>query len=197
MDRGEWARDLNSSKTTIGNYERGDRVPDATFLAKLAQKGYDIQWVVSGERSQAEATPNRGQFSFVPKLELEASAGNGSVALTEHSDGMLAFRSEWLRRRGINPAAAAVLTAKGDSMEPTIRDGDTLLIDTSIDRVQDNGIYIVIIGGMVVVKRVHTARDGSVSLLSENAVYPAEVVPAKEVADLIFAGRVMWFGRAI
>jgi phage repressor protein C with HTH and peptisase S24 domain len=197
VDRGEWARDLDCSKGSIGNYERGDRVPDATFLAKLALKGFDVQWIVSGERSQRGTAQDYSQFSFVPNLGSEASVGNGAAALAEYSSCMLAFKSEWLSWRGISPSAAAILIAKGDGMEPTIRAGDTLLIDTSIDRVRDDGIYVVAINGMVVVKRIHTARDGSVSLLSDNAAYPAEAVPAYEVDELMFAGRVMWFGRAI
>lgn len=82
-------------------------------------------------------------------------------------------------------------------MEPTIRDGDTLLLDTSIDRVKDNGIYVVVIDGLVVVKRVHMSRDGTVTLISDNQLYPPEEVPAAEVPEIRFAGRVMWFGRSI
>ncbi|MBH0619495.1 helix-turn-helix transcriptional regulator, partial [Salmonella enterica] len=80
---------------------------------------------------------------------------------------------------------------------PTIRDGDMLLVDRSIDRVVDNGIYVVVFGGAVLVKRVHIRRDRSVVLRSENAVYPEEVVPADEVPDLVIEGRVRWFGRTI
>jgi phage repressor protein C with HTH and peptisase S24 domain len=89
------------------------------------------------------------------------------------------------------------LTARGDSMEETIRDGDVLLVDTSIDRVRDNSIYVVVYGDMVLVKRIHGRINGSLQLISDNARYPAEEVSKSEVDLLHIAGRVMWFGRSI
>ena len=82
-------------------------------------------------------------------------------------------------------------------MEPTIFDGDILLADTSIDHVVDNGIYVVVLSGLALVKRVHPNRDGAITLTSDNAIYPRETVPKEELADLQIAGRIMWFGRSI
>ncbi len=83
-------------------------------------------------------------------------------------------------------------------MEPTIRDGDLLLIDRSIDRIVDNGIYVVVVAGMVVVKRLQTRVDGSVVLRSDNRErYDDELIAAHDVPDLIVEGRVRWFGRTI
>ena len=136
-------------------------------------------------------------FTLVPRLNVQASAGNGALTWSEEPVDFLAFQESWLRARNISPKHARVLTTKGDSMEPTIRDGDVLLIDTSIDRVRDNTIYIVVYGGLVLVKRVHGKFDGSLMLMSDNERYPPEIVAAHDVPDLIVAGRVVWFGRSI
>ena len=81
---------------------------------------------------------------FVRRLDIQASAGGGALAVYDDEDDQglqfIALQASWLRARGINPAFCRVLTAKGDSMEPTIRDGDTMIIDTSIDRAKDNTI---------------------------------------------------------
>lgn len=90
-----------------------------------------------------------------------------------------------------------MITATGDSMETTIRDGDVLLVDTSIDRVKDNAIYVVVYGDVILVKRVHRRINGALQLISDNERYPSEEVPAGEVQLLSIAGRVMWFGRSI
>ena len=82
-------------------------------------------------------------------------------------------------------------------MEPTIRDGDILVVDTSITTVRDNSIYIIVYSGNVLVKRVHLRRDGSLTLISDNDRYPPEDVPLDEVPDLHIAGRLMWYGRSI
>jgi phage repressor protein C with HTH and peptisase S24 domain len=136
-------------------------------------------------------------FALIPRLDIQASAGNGRVALHEDPLEYLAFQSDWLRGRGINPSTARILTARGDSMEETIRDGDVLLVDASIDRVRDNSIYVVVYGEMVLVKRIHGRLNGSFQLISDNPRYPPEEVSAGEVDQLNIAGRVMWFGRSI
>ena len=108
---------------------------------------------------------------------------------------MIAFQSAWLRSIGVSPDFARIITARGDSMEPTIRDGDQILIDTSVSEVRDNGIYCVVYGNMLLVKRVHPRMNGSLQLISDNDVYPPEEVSAGDVPSLSIAGRVRWFGR--
>ena len=82
-------------------------------------------------------------------------------------------------------------------MEPTVFDGDILLADTGLDRIVDNGIYVIVFNGLVLLKRVHPTRDGSLTLISDNPIYPRETIPASDVPDLHIAGRIMWFGRRI
>ncbi|MCT7662263.1 S24 family peptidase [Shinella kummerowiae] len=202
------------------------KVPTADRAFRIAQRAdADFEWLVAGvmagvARNAITRAPNRNdvdivatgdgmtfavemkgqvspEFALVPRLDIEASAGDGRLAETEDPLEYLAFQRGWLKARGINPERARILTARGDSMEETIRDGDVLLIDTSIDRIRDNAIYIVVYGDMVLVKRVHGRINGSLQLISDNPRYPAEEVTAAEVDQLNIAGRVMWFGRTI
>ncbi|MBW7968137.1 helix-turn-helix transcriptional regulator [Bradyrhizobium sp. BR 10289] len=137
-------------------------------------------------------------FAYVPRLYVEASAGNGLVSPEMSDDAdVVAFRSAWLRKLGINPRYARAMFARGDSMWPTINDGDLLLVDESITSVVDDGIYIIVSQGAVRVKRLQVRRDGSILLKSDNTAYEPEVVPASEIEDLRVAARVRWYGRAI
>ncbi|WP_374831111.1 S24 family peptidase [Paenochrobactrum pullorum] len=97
---------------------------------------------------------------------------------------LLSFKESWLRGININPRYARVLIAKGDSMEPTIRDGDVLLVDTSITSVYDSAIYIVVYNGHTLVKRVNMLRNGSLMIISDNNHHPPEDVPLAEVPNL-------------
>lgn len=189
----------------------GGSSPTLDTLLQIKQGAdVELEWLATGEgpmRREArgfEEGPVRyspdlpSEFRLVPRLDVRASAGAGTLVEYEEASEMLAFRGDWLRRRGINPLAAHVLTARGDSMEPTIRDGDILLVDTSIDRVVDNAIYVVAYDGRTLVKRVQMRLDGSVVLKSDNKdLFDDEAVPAGEVAGLNVAGRVMWYGRSI
>ncbi len=134
----------------------------------------------------------------LPRLRVQAAAGAGRFMAPGDDDPgqFLAARSSWLHSIGCSPAKTEALMAKGDSMEPTIRDGDTLLVDRSVDRIVDNGIYVVVVAGAVVVKRLTRRLNGSVVLSSDNPSHPPETVTAAEVNELLIVeGRVRWCGR--
>jgi len=201
-----FARRVGITESLLRKYLAG-ATPGIDKAEQIANAtGVSLDWLVS-ERGSREREPScavepreadlPAEFAAIPRLSVEASAGGGTVIEAEEPAGVLAFRSEWLRRMGISPRAARVLTAKGDSMEPTLRDGDVLLVDTSIHRVVDNAIYVVVLAGLVLVKRVQVRRDGALRLISDNALFEPEEIPPNEAADLHVAGRVMWFGRSI
>lgn len=206
-----FAKRCEEPESTMRSYFEG-RIPKADVAMKIADAtSVNVEWLVLGRGPQIKALfePTmegqsidlRGRtvsdFAFVQRLDVRASAGSGAVAIHEDTVELLAFQNDWLKSRHIRPEHARVLTAKGDSMEPTIRDGDVLLVDTSINSVRDNAIYIVVFNGNVLVKRVNLKRDGSLVLISDNDRHAAETVPLNEVPDLHIAGRVMWFGRSI
>lgn len=173
-------------------YSEGAEVPFSVVSALAGATGRSIGWAAGNDE------PLSPEFSMLPRLDIEVSAGKGALVEVEDTYEVLAFRADWLRRRGINPATTHVLTARGDSMEPTIRDGDILLVDTSINYVRDNAIYVVVFAGLTLVKRLQVLRDGSVMIKSDNKeAFQDETVPAAEVPEIRVAGRVMWYGRSI
>lgn len=136
-------------------------------------------------------------LTLIERLDIDAAAGAGTYFETEKTLDFIAFQTSWLRRRGINPAATRLLNVKGDSMEPTIRDGDMALVDTSIHEIIDNAIYVIIVGQRLLIKRIHVLVTGALKLISDNSLYSPEEVQPNEVEFVRVAGRVMWFGRSI
>lgn len=55
MNQTEFAQLGGVGKTTQINYEKGDRYPDAAFLAAVAVAGVDILYVVTGQRGSSAA----------------------------------------------------------------------------------------------------------------------------------------------
>lgn len=180
---------------TLGRYMAGKEAPFPVVAALVKATGRSMAWMATGEGGHPGLPEG---FKLIRRLDIEASAGPGAVVEAEDTFEVLAFREDWLRRRGINPLTTHALTARGDSMEPTIRDGDVLLVDKSIDHVRDNAIYVVVYAGRTLVKRLQLMRDGSVIIRSDNAsAFKDELVPVAEVPDIKVAGRVMWYGRSI
>lgn len=126
----------------------------------------------------------------VPRLAVGASAGAGTLADEEAAFDTIRFSSRWLRAMGLDPGMLSVIAVTGDSMEPTLRDGDEILVDRTVRALQD-GIHVVRLGDTLLVKRIETGRDGRITLLSDNPAYRPIDCGVGEV-DLI--GRVVWKG---
>ena len=130
----------------------------------------------------------RGDWVDVPRLALGASAGPGTTAAEEQPIGAFRFSSRWLRGEGFDPAMLSAIVVAGDSMEPTLRDGDEILVDRSPRPLRD-GIHVVRVDDALLVKRIDTGRPGVMVLISDNPAYRSLELPP---ADVQVIGRVVW-----
>lgn len=132
--------------------------------------------------------PVRGDWVDVPRLPLGASAGPGALAVGEQAIGAFRFSARWLRGQGLDPAMLSAIAVTGDSMAPTLRDGDEILVDRTPRKLTD-GIHVVRVEDSLLVKRLDTGRPGTIALVSDNPAYrPLELSPA----DVTVVGRVVW-----
>lgn len=133
----------------------------------------------------------------VPRLALGASAGQGSLDEDEQAAGVMAFDARWLRHLGVRPQRVSIIRVDGESMAPTLNDGDDIMVDHDDDagRLRD-GVYVLRLDGVLMVKRVAMGpRRGWFSVVSDNPHYPdwADIDPA--LVDIV--GRVVWSGRRL
>jgi len=143
------------------------------------------------------AAPAVGEDGLVPipRLDVGASAGGGAADPSERALGRIGFDPAWLRRLGVAPATAALIRVEGDSMAPTLADGDEILVDRAVRRLRD-GLFVLRLDGALVVKRVSVRPDGArVSILSDNPAYPGW--PDCDPAAVDVVGRVVWVGRRL
>lgn len=95
-------------------------------------------------------------------------------------------------------AALRLVTARGFSMQPTFRHGDPLLVDTGVQHVELDGVYVLRGPDGAQVKRVQKRRDGLL-LISDNKTYEPELVAREDTAAYQVLGRVVyvWAGTAV
>jgi phage repressor protein C with HTH and peptisase S24 domain len=140
-----------------------------------------------------------GGTSAVPmapirRLDVEASAGPGALTENERAGASMLLDPRLLDDLGLRPASAAMLRARGDSMLPTIADGDQIVIDERDRRVGATpAIFVVRHDGALLVKRVSRTAAGY-RLASDNPLYPPLELDSAAV-DII--GRVVWLSRAL
>lgn len=147
---------------------------------------------------EASAVRRGSELVMVPYMNAMASAGPGALASDERVTARLAFRHDWLRElTGGSPSGLSVITVTGDSMSPTLSDGDDILVDASdgADRLRD-GIYVLRIEDMLNVKRLAmNPTGGGFEIRSDNSAYPTWRDCDPETVSII--GRVIWAGRRI
>jgi len=133
----------------------------------------------------------------VPRLSLGASAGGGTLDEDERAAGVMAFDARWLRHLGVRPQRVSIIRVDGESMAPTLSDGDDIMVDHDDDaeRLRD-GVYVLRLDGVLMVKRIALGPlRGRFSVLSDNAHYPdwTDIDPA--LVDIV--GRVVCTGRRL
>ena len=134
-----------------------------------------------------------GEFVMVPRLDVHLSAGGGreQVEIELVKENPQAFRTEWIRLMRLKPAKLAAMRAAGESMEPTIHDGDSLLVDTSQTTVVDGKVYALWYDGGERVKRLFRLPGGGLRIESDNPRFRALEVPAGETEHVRIIGRVV------
>lgn len=135
-------------------------------------------------------------FVLVARYDVTGSMGNGHVIHSEQIVDHLAFRAEWVRTElGTSPNNLVLISAVGDSMEPTLRAHDLLLIDRSVLSVKQDAIYAFAVDGELRVKRIQRLFDGSLIIKSDNPEYAAETLTSAQAETINIIGRVVWSGR--
>ena len=128
-----------------------------------------------------------------------SAAGGGSVPdEASGSRDSLAFPPALLRRITAAPAGGLkLLSISGDSMSPTLEDGDLVMVDTQRRMPSPPGIFILDDGVGLVAKRVDAIPNSWPLALRLSSDNPAYSNYRRQVDEVHIVGRVVWFARSI
>ena len=105
----------------------------------------------------------------------------------------LAFDVDFVRTRlHRDPKYLVLIEARGDSMEPTIRDGSILTVDLTPDQpLQSASLYVIRVDDDLMVKRLERRLDGGLIVHSDNPRYAPETVARAQLGQLQILGQVL------
>lgn len=135
------------------------------------------------------------EFALIPKVTARAGAGS-SLETDGAVEGYYAFRINFLQRAGVHPEDSIMLDVLGESMQPLIMSGDTILVDRRQNEPRDGRIYLVGLGEELLVKRLQKAPRGWL-LVSQNPDFSLTAVQGADLELFRVYGRVCWFGRVL
>ncbi len=138
-----------------------------------------------------------GDYVLIPHLDIGASAGAGAETGVESPLAVLAFQSNWVRSVASGRAEAlSVIRVEGDSMLPTLADGDHILVDTDDRERLRDGIYVLRTDDALLVKRLSVnPASRRLTIRSDNDAYPSW--DDCDPATVAVIGRVVWVGRRL
>jgi len=214
----EMAAMLKVSTTTIVNYETGKRTPDIDFLINFAEatgEGF-FHWlglrVADSKSAGAAATkalldavsaaqdslgiqPDQA-FVSLPLYDIKDAANAASIdGHGRVTDEMLQFSTAWIKRElNADPADLFLILVDDESMVPTLRPGDTILLDRRTAKPDREGVYILRMNGVPLVKRLQILPGEIVKVVSDNPAYETFTIRLSDINDQEFAilGRVVW-----
>ncbi len=181
------AQTLNRAIADAG----GNPIPDDLWPVLMERRGIAAVGALDtpvGE-AQPDSTTAANDDVLVPfARDVRAAAGSGEMVFEEEADLHIAIPRSLLPP-WIRPSGLIGLRAAGDSMEPTLNDGDVILLDRRGAEPIDGQVFVIHTDDGLVVKRLREEDEGW-EMTSDNPVYPSR---RSRESDRV-VGRVAWSG---
>ncbi|MEX0732614.1 MAG: S24 family peptidase [Aquisalimonadaceae bacterium] len=182
-----FAMELGVHKNTLARYETDERRPDAAFIRKVCHHcGVASDWLLNGGNDARDGDDGGRYHAPEPLPPLSASP--------------LLLQRGWIESERLETDNLMVATMAGDSMRPTLNDGDVLIVQCGEGGLRRDGVHLLELDGAYAVKRIHGLGGQAVQLLSDNTGYPALYLSATDLGEggrCRVVGRVIWQLRKI
>lgn len=180
---------------------RGMSRPSMGYLEELyAEFKVDLTWLLTGEHSDGAhvaGRPNDSDLVFAPMFDVQASAGMGSDVVAEDIEDYFAFNKSFLSRQlNVSGEQLVFVTISGDSMLPTLCDGDRVLVDMSHKTVNHEGLYLLQSEDGLMAKRL-SDNKGLLNVVSDNPEYENWVIEKSARDENPIAGKIVWCARSV
>ncbi|NJC47348.1 UNVERIFIED_ORG: phage repressor protein C with HTH and peptisase S24 domain [Xanthomonas campestris] len=189
---------------TLAGIENNDQTGTTQLPALAEALNVNVRWLQTGKGPRDLGDPDQAESDWADVTGYSQAVGLGAAGAeaAEYAEThSLKFKKTSLRRRGIYGRPLAIYYGKGDSMEPTIHDGDAILFDTSDTSPSDGNLYLIQVHGAAnpeyYVKRA-MVLDGVTYFQSDNPIgdhnwrKPKRMDAKRQPISVI--GRVHWIG---
>jgi phage repressor protein C with HTH and peptisase S24 domain len=102
--------------------------------------------------------PTRTKIRKVLDIRLSAGINGFGFELDPKDDGSWDVPTRWIEKNRLVPSQLFAIEVRGESMEPSLYEGDLVIIDTSDTKLVNGLVYAVNFEGEAVIKRI--IREG-------------------------------------
>lgn len=188
----ELASALEINRSAITQARKKNAIPERWILQLYRKFGLNPDWLESG-MGETFLRPGGSEFTKIPKVKARLSAGGGSFDVDARIQGHYSFSRSWLSAKG-GAQKMVLMDITGNSMEPELRDGDTVLVDEKDKKILAGAIYAVGVDDTIMVKRIEK-HPNKLVLLSDNSSYAPIYLTGEEIDNVRIIGKVIWICR--
>ena len=192
-----FAKEAGISYSTLHNYLTNTSLPTLDNLIALATyTDVSVQWLATGELTSGQKhinteTSNDETFSVIEDCrEVRISAGGGGFNDEYKPYQTTKVEKAWLDSRRLKAEDCAMFLVSGDSMYPTLKDGEEIIVDRSKKELKDGKIFVLNNEGAMLVKKVQITYNG-ITLISQNTEYAPIELNVEQANSLIVIGQVV------
>lgn len=195
-----FAKDAGISYSTLHNYLTDKSLPTLDNLIALANyTNVSVQWLATGENTEKIQqkedinlqVSNDDTFVTIKDYrEVRLSAGYGAENGDQEDISTTKVEKAWLMTRRLKAKDCAMFLVSGESMYPTLKDGEEIIVDRSKRELTEGKIFVLNHGGSMLVKKVQFTYNG-VELISDNPSYRPLKLNSDEANSLIIIGQVV------
>ena len=160
-------KEIEISNGYLKKFEKGEIEKPKLLIDRLQRKGLNPEYFLTGEgvpKIEQPSIPANVQERIIPFIENLLSADSQDKLLT--IPGSQDF-----------PDLKA-LRVSGDSMAPTVKDGDVVVC--GVDGWQGDGLYVYLAQNFPCVKRLILLPDGY-QIMNDNKIYPTWTCKTDEI----------------
>jgi SOS-response transcriptional repressor LexA len=173
---------LGIKQLSFATMKKRGKLPIHEILDFCAKRKISINWLLYNQSTKSVEAQTDRYINVRYFGEIYASAGGGAfnyedatdeIALDEHMVDLMGGKNQMKNIDAIN--------VLGDSMEPTLHDGDIIFINRTLKDITKSGIFAVSTEIGLFVKRIMKKSDGSIDLISDNSMYSVETVHGENI----------------
>ncbi len=179
---------LEITQANFATMKTRNKIPYNSVLDFCALKKISINWLLYGQDpSSLVDSTDKYWIRYYPGIIM--SAGGGAELDAEDFE-QLDIPDYFVKMMGGKDMVKTIeaINVTGESMEPTLNDGDIIFVDVSKNHYAKDGIYAIYTEDGLLVKRIQKRADGKYDVISDNQVFSNQTI---EKSELTIYGKVV------
>ena len=182
------AEALGITRQTVSNRIKNESQVTVSEIKKI-EEFFNINFFAEEQSSETEVA-NINYYT-----DVFASCGNGNIVFSEEKINIPI--STLLIEGFSRKKTYSMINASGNSMSPTIDNGDKLLVEHwNGEQIQDNRIYVFFFNNEFFVKRLSKNLD-EIIIKSDNPDYRVRTINGTTAEELIVIGKIVGVIKAL